>query len=167
MCSKPPQFQPLLKYWGHLKNFYSNTTNCGVHGKNSPSTPQIVVSMAKIRLWHHKMWCPRLILGGIPCKNSTSTPHFVVSKENFCNWHHNLWCRRQIFAIDTIICGVRVEIFQVPPIFQQGLKLWGFGKQKVIWKTLLFNQIIKKPKCFYYLIVEANKQAEESNNQNN
>ena len=39
--------------------------------------------------------------------------------------------------MDTTICGVGVEIFQVPPIFQQGLKLWGFGKQKVIWKTFV------------------------------
>ena len=50
--------------------------------------------------------------------------------------HHNLWCRRWIFAIDTTICGVGVEIFQVPPMYQRGLKLWGIGKQKVIWKTL-------------------------------
>ena len=57
LFSKPPQFQPLLKYWGHLKNFYSNTTNYGVDGKNLPSTPQIVVSIAKILLQHHKMWC--------------------------------------------------------------------------------------------------------------
>ena len=48
-----------------------------------------------------------------------------------------LWCRRWIFAIDTNrICGVRVKNFWVPPIFQQGLKLWGFGTQKVNWKTL-------------------------------
>ena len=33
---KPPPFQP-------LKNFYPDTANCGVHGKNSPSRPQIVV----------------------------------------------------------------------------------------------------------------------------
>ena len=102
LFSKPPQFQPLLKYWGHLKNFYSDTTNYGVDGKKSPVTPQIVVLMAKIHLRHHKMWC-----------------------------------QRRILAIDTTICGVRVEIFQVPPIFQQGLKLWGFGKQKLIWKTLI------------------------------
>ena len=50
LFSKPPQFQPLLKYWGHMKNFYSETTNYGVDGKNSPSTPQIVVSFAKIHL---------------------------------------------------------------------------------------------------------------------
>ena len=40
------------------------------------------------------------------------TPHFVVSKVNFCPQHHNLWCWRWIFAIDTTICGVWVEIFQ-------------------------------------------------------
>ena len=34
MLSIAPQFQPLLKYWGHLKNFYSDTTNYGVDGKN-------------------------------------------------------------------------------------------------------------------------------------
>ena len=50
LFSKPPQFKPLLKYWGHLKNFYSNSTNYGVDGKNLPSTPQIVVSIAKILL---------------------------------------------------------------------------------------------------------------------
>ena len=50
LFSKPPQFQPLLKYWGHLKNFYLYTTNSvGVDGKNSPSTPQIVVSKVNFR----------------------------------------------------------------------------------------------------------------------
>ena len=45
LFSKHPQFQLLLKYWGHFKNLYSDTTNSvGVDGKNSPLTPQIVVS---------------------------------------------------------------------------------------------------------------------------
>ena len=62
-----------------------------------------------------------------------STPQFVVSQV--------------IFAIDTIICGVRVEIFQVSPIFQQWLKLWGFRNQKVIWKTLIRNLLKKAAKA--------------------
>ena len=51
MLSIAPQFQPLLKYWGHLKNFYSDTTNygVGVDGKKSPLITQIVVSRAKIQ----------------------------------------------------------------------------------------------------------------------
>ena len=49
-------------------------------------------------------------------------------------WHYKLWCQRWIFAIDTTICGVWADIFLVPPIIQQGMKLWGFGKQKVIWR---------------------------------
>ena len=130
LFSKCPQFQPLLKYWGHLKNFYSDTTNSvGVDGKNSPSTPQIVVSMAKIHLRHHNLW--------YWWQKFTFDAINVVSIVNFYYRHHNLWCRRWIFAIDTTIFGVRVEIFHAPPIFQRGLKLWGFGKQKVIWKIFV------------------------------
>ena len=44
MFSKPPQFQLLLKYWGHLKNFYLYTTNSvGVDGKISLLTPQLLL----------------------------------------------------------------------------------------------------------------------------
>ena len=100
LFSKPPQFQPLLKYWGHLKNFYSDTTNSvGVDGKNSPSTPQIVVSMAKIHLRHHNLWCRwqkftfDTINCGVDSEFLLSTPQFVVSKVNFCHRHHNLWCQ--------------------------------------------------------------------------
>ena len=49
LFSKPPQFQPPVKYWGHFKNFNSDTTNCGVDG--------IVVLMVKIHYRHHNLWC--------------------------------------------------------------------------------------------------------------
>ena len=85
----------------------------------------------------------------------------MVSKVNFCHWHHNLWCWRWIFAIDTTICGVRVEIFQESPIFQQELKFWEFGKPKVIWepfpfrylRSSFFHVIFIFWGCIYFLIL--------------
>ena len=116
LFSKPPQFQPPLKYWGHLKNFNSDTTNCGVDGKNSPSTPQIVVSMVKIHYRHHNLWCRRWIFvivttncghegGFLP-----STPQFVVSKVNFCHRHQqNLWCTsRNFLSAPNISTGAEI-----------------------------------------------------------
>ena len=49
-----------------------------------------------------------------------------------------------IFDIYTTIFSVRVKNFQVPPIFQQGLKLLGFGKQKSIRKTILIHSGLHK-----------------------
>ena len=50
----------------------------------------------------------------------------MVSNVNFCHRHHNLWCQRWIFAINTNrIC----------------LKLWRFGKQKVMWKTFKIRTV--------------------------
>ena len=45
-------------------------------------------------------------------------------------------------GVNTTICGLKGEF--LPPIFQQELKLWGFGKEKVIWKTFIaFLKILK------------------------
>ena len=115
MFSKPHNFSPC---W-----------NIGGSWKISTQTPQIVVSMAKIHLRHHKLWCwmqkfafntikccvegeflermPPKTHFGVDGKNSPMTPKNVVSKVNILLWHHNLWCTRWIFAIDTRICGVR------------------------------------------------------------
>ena len=54
MFSKPPQFQPRLKY----ENFNSDTTNSGVDGKSSLSTPQFMVSKLNFCHQHHNLWCP-------------------------------------------------------------------------------------------------------------
>ena len=89
LFSNPPQFHSLLKYWGYLKNFHSDTTNCGVDGKNSPSTPQIVLSMAKIHLRHHILWCRMKIFAidtticGVEGGFLPATPQFVVSELKF------------------------------------------------------------------------------------
>ena len=112
-------------------------------------TPQIVVSMTKIHLWHHKLWCQWQKFTfdttncGVNGKSSLSTPQnvvskvnfrrhalqkitfdttFVVSKVNFCHWHHNLWCQSWNFSCAPV---------------ERGLKLWGFGKQKVMWNTFV------------------------------
>ena len=44
LFSKPPQFKPPLKYWKHMKNFNSDTTNCGVEDEFLASTPRFVES---------------------------------------------------------------------------------------------------------------------------
>ena len=76
LFSKPPQFQPLLKYWGHLKI--------------SSRTPQIVVLMAKIHLQHHILWCRRRIFA--------IDTTICGSKANFCHRHHNLRCPSRNFS---------------------------------------------------------------------
>ena len=83
MFSKPPQFQPLLKYWGHLKKLYSDTTNCGVDGKNSPSTPQNVVSKVNFRRHPLQKFTFDTTFCGGEGEFLPSTPQFVVSEYNF------------------------------------------------------------------------------------
>ena len=104
--------------------------------------------MAKIYIQYHKLWCQ--------WKYSPSSPKYVVLKVNF-----NKGCLIK-FTFETTFCDVESELlpltpqfvvlkvnfchrhnkFVVSPIFQLGLKLWGFGKQKVIWKTFGISQLI-------------------------
>ena len=69
-----------------------DTTNCGVNGKNSPSTPHNVVSKVNfckgclLKFTFDTTFC------GVEGEFLPSTPQFVEAKVNFCHRHHNLWC---------------------------------------------------------------------------
>ena len=61
--------------------------------------------------------------------------------------HHNFWCPS--------------KIFQVPPTFQQGLKLWGFGKQKLIRKIFFADINIEyRFSYLFFKYIIANRQRE-------
>ena len=109
LSSKHPQFQPLLNYWGHLKIFYSNTTNCGVNGKNSPSTPQNVVSKVNFRRHPLQKFTFDTTFCGVEGEYLPLTPQFLVAKVNFCHRHHNLWCLSTIFSsAPNILIGAKI-----------------------------------------------------------
>ena len=150
MFSKHPQFQPLLKFWGHLKNFYSDTTKCGVDGKNSPSTLQNVVLKVNfykgclLKFTFNTTYCgvegkflPSTTNCGVEGGFLPSTPQFVVSKVNFCHRHQqNLWCTSRNFLS--------------APNISTGAEIVG------VWKTKSYLEYFTKIACFD-IYVETNQ----------
>ena len=136
MCSKPPQFLPLLKYWGHLKNFYSNTTNCGFDGKNSPSTPQNVVSKLNFCKGCLQKFIFDTPFCGVEGEFLQLTPQFVELKANICHRHHNLWCLCRNFSnAPNISTGAEiVGVWKTKTYLEDFLCWFGFTQ---IWKLNL------------------------------
>ena len=121
-----------------MENFFQNTTTCGIHEKFLPVTQQNVVSKANFYseqgYFTTKMLAPvefqeaslaEIHLQGVFLQGVTLYKIFVVSLQKF--------------AIDTTISVVLVETLQMPSKFHLGLKLFRFGKQKVMWKTLYID----------------------------